>query len=359
MSMMIQSGRFASAAPVIGTYIDPAQLTGPGGANISLSNANLTATKSASNSIAHAIAKHGKITGKWRFQVTVDVMPMAGGELGIGVVGPVFNRNTYQGGDNQGGGFVSDGRQGTNGGYGASGLAAWVVGAVLDVYVDADAKKVWFGRNGVISGDPTAGTGGVSLASAVRAFYPNLYMHGGNGVLTANFSGPFTHALHPAYGAWSATTTVTKANARGFLIYSKGPAIYFGHTIGEIGLRAVSGGTNWLTGGTAVAQGNDGNVPGNVVDGNPLTFWSYSPGGGANQVPSWIYAYAAAPGDAQYFVIQARAGAGGEQLQAPTLTDLYLSADGTNYEKVLLNYDWGAWTPGTPGQLKELAIPAF
>lgn len=356
MSMIIQPSRFGSAGGILNpTWIDPAQTD----ALVTLSNSNRTVTKSATNSVAHCVGKHGKITGKWRFQVEVGTLAMSGGELGVGCVGPLFGRTYYQGGDTQGGGMVSDGRQGTNGGYGASGLGAWAATDILDVYLDADAKKVWFGKNGTIAGDPTAGTGGVSLASAVKAFFPNLYMHGGNGVLTANFAGPFSHNLHPTFQPWSDAIATTKANARGLLIYSRGPAIYFGHTIGEIGLLATSGGTNWLTGGTAVAAGSDSNVPANVLDGNPLTFWSHSPGGGANQVPSWIYGYVGSPGDAEYIMIQARAGASGEQWQAPTMTDLYLSEDGLSYDKVIASYDWGAWTPGTPGQIKELAVPAF
>lgn len=360
MSMVINPNRFGPA-PVIGTYVDPTQLAGPGGANITLSNGNLTAEKSAVNSVAHAIAKHGKLTGKWRYQVTYDTAPISGGELGVGVVGPLFNRNSYQGVDNQGAGMVSDGRQGTNGAYAASGLGAWTVGDVLDVYVDADARKVWFGKNGVFSGDPTAGTGGVSLGSAVRAFYPNLYMHGGSGKLTANFSGPFTHNLHPAYGGWSAQQTTDRDTFRAAMIYIRS-AGYFAHCVGEFFISTTSGGSNMLTGGTANARASSsGNVPAYAIDGNSATWWEDIVNGGSGQGPSYLSVDLGSNASrlARYLAIQARAGSGGEQLQAPTLFDLYFSPDNVSWEKAAIGLTFSAFPPQTPGLKQEIAIPAF
>lgn len=339
-----------------GTTIDLADTD----ANITLSNGDKTAL-SGTTGFKSARLKHGKGTGKWRFQVTIDAMPAT--EIGIGVSGPFYPRGTYLGYDRQGIGYIQDNRVVYNSSTYGAGPGAYAAGDVIDVYVDADARIVWFAKNGVVLGDPTAGTGGYSLhASFLPSIFPHLYLYGNGCQVTIETDGAWAYpGAHPSFQAWSAEQATTKANALGLLIVSRGPAIFYGHTIGEIGLRATSGGANWLIGGTASAYGA-AQPAANAVDGNPLTFWEHSPGGGANQYPSWIAAYAAAPGLAEYVMVQARSGNIGEELQAPTLSDLYLSADGVNYDKVQIGYDWGAWTgvpSGTPGQVKEHAIPDF
>lgn len=360
MSMIIQPARFSSGPPIVGTTLYSAGALGPGAANVAFSNGDLTVTKSASNSVTHVRAKHGKITGKWRFQMTVNVLPMAGGEIGVGVSGPFAITSSYLGADTHGVDFINDGRWGTAGGFGASGLGVWAAGDVIDVYVDADAKKVWFGRNGTVSGNPTAGTGGFNMSGLIPAFYPEAYMHGGNGQETLNFAGPFTHNLHPAFLPWSASRVVSKTNARGVGLYIRSVG-YFAHCIGELKASAASGGANLLLGGTASAQGSSsGNVPGRAIDGNDATWWEYTVNGGSNQNPAWFYADSGVAGQTfNYLAVQARAGSGGEQLQAPTLFDLYLSADGVSYETQMLNIALAAFPPQTPGLIREIAIADF
>lgn len=362
MGMLIQPSRFGGSAPVVGTTLYPAGVLGAGAADVTFSNGDLTVTKSASNSVTHVRAKHGKVTGKWRFQATVDVLPMSGGEIGIGISGPFAAYNTFLGADTHGVDFINDGRWGTNAGFDASGLGAWTAGDVIDVYVDADAKKVWFGKNGTISGNPTAGTGGFTLTGLIPAFYPEAYMHGGNGKETFNFAGPFTHSLHPTFLPWTATRAASKTNVQGVGIYIRSLG-YFAHCIGEMMASAAPGGTNILLGGTASAEGYNGSggggAPFRAIDGNDATWWEFARGS-ANQPPSWIYADSGVAGQtANYFAIQARAGSGGEQLQAPTLFDLYLSADGVSYETQMIGVVLSAFPPQTPGQIQEIAIADF
>lgn len=325
-------------------------------AAITLSNDDKTATAS-SGSANHVRAVHGKGTGKWRFQVTIDDLP--GAEIGLGISGPYFNRGTYLGVDRHGINYVYDNRVVYNSTTYGSGPGAYTTGDVIDVYVDATARKVWFAKNGTVSGDPTAGTGGFNLhASFVGSIFPHAYIAINGGEVTMETEGGWAYpGSHPSYLPWSAEQEASKTNARGFLVVSRGPNIWYGHTIAEIGLLATTGGSNLLAGGTATSAGGSGQS--NVIDGNTATFWEHSPGGGMNQVPSYIEAHIASPVSVEFFMIRARAGSIGEELQAPTLSDLYISADDINFDKVLIGYDWGAWTPGTPGEYKELAIPSF
>lgn len=356
--MIIQPARFGAAIdPSLFNRLDPDDVA-PG---VTLSNGNLTALKNATTSASHMTGKYGKQTGKWRFQVTVDVLP--GAELGVGICGPLFNRGSYLGSDGHGVGMVSDGRAGTVGGFGPTGLGAWAVGNVLDVYVDCDAKKVWFGKNGVIAGDPTAGTGGIGMNSAfTKAMYPDLYMYIANGKMTANFSGPFTHNLHPAYLPWTATQPVDKHNFRAAMFYMDDVG-WYAHAAAEFMLRETSGGANLLAGGTAGAQAStDGTTAAMGLDGNATTSWIHS-NGSMNQGPSFFTAdmgsFAARPAD--FIAIQARQGTIGEADQAPRNVRLFLSPDNVGWYKAGTAYVFGtglgSWTGQNPGQIKEFAIP--
>lgn len=358
MSMIIQPARFGAAIdPALFNRLD-ADDVAPG---VTLSNANLTATKNATTGASHMTGKYGKSSGKWRFQVTVDVLP--GAELGVGICGPLFNRGSYLGSDPHGVGMVSDGRAGTNGGFGASGLAAWAVGNVLDVYVDCDAKRVWFGRNGTVSGNPTAGTGGVGMHSAyTKAMYPDLYMYIANGKMTANFSGPFTHNLHPDFLPWTASQPTDKHNFRGAMFYMDDVG-WYAHAAAEFMLRETSGGANLLAGGTASALAStDGTTAAMGLDGNPATSWIHS-NGAMNQGPSFFAAdmgsFAARPAD--FIAIQARAGFSGEARQAPRNVRLFFSPDNLAWFKagtaIVFGVGLDDWAGANPGVIKEFAIP--
>jgi hypothetical protein len=352
--MIIQPGRFTTFPVALGTSIDPNQ----NDSLVTLSNGNLTATKSATNSVAHSIAKHGKIAGKWRFQVSVDTLPMSGGELSVGCSGPFFNRNNFLGSDVHGGSFVSDGRQGVNGSFGLNGLGTWSTSDVIDVYVDADARQMWFGKNGSISGNPTTGASGISLPSFTRAFFPTLYMHGGNGQLTANFSGPFTHSLHPDYIPWDTDQTCDRDTFRAAMIYIRSPG-YFAHCIGELSISTTTFGTNLLTGTASSAGISSGNGPSNAFDGNTSTWWEHTVNSGvSDQGPSWIANDLGTHGiqNARFLALRARSGTGGEQWQAPTLFDLYFSSDGISWEKGQANNVLAAFDGSIPGINQEISI---
>lgn len=357
MSMMVQSGRFGGGvAPVVGTTFDPADSD----VGLTLSNGDKTVTATTTG-FKSARPLHGKGTGKWRFQVTIDAF--VGAELGIGVSGPFYTRGIYLGYDRQGINYVRDNRVVYNGATAGNGAGAYTTGAVIDVYVDATARKVWFAKNGVVSGDPTAGTGGYTLhASFVASIFPHVYLHGAGCEVTIETDGAWDYpGAHPTFLPWSAEQAATKAAARGFLIVSRGPALYYAHALAEIGLLQSSGGTNIVAGGTGFARASgSGSNPGLMLDGNVATYWEDSPGGGPNQYPSYFGAYAAAPAAVTHIMLQSRPGFSGEAQQAPTLTDIYLSADDKNFDKVQVGYDWGAWMASSPaGPLKEYAIPDF
>jgi hypothetical protein len=198
------------------------------------------------------------------------------------------------------------------------------------------------------------------MTGLIPAFYPEAYMHGGNGKETFNFAGPFTHSLHPTFLPWSASRIVDKTNVKAVGLYIRSVG-YFAHCIGELKASAASGGTNILLGGTATAQGSSsGNTPGKAIDGNDATWWEFQVNGSQNQGPAWYNAVSPTSGNTvNYLAVQARAGSGGEQLQAPTLFDLYLSADGVSYETQMIGIVLSAFPPQTPGQIQEIAIADF
>lgn len=356
MSMIIQPARFGAAIdPSLFNRLDADDIA-PG---VTLSNSNLTATKNATTGASHMTGKYGKASGKWRFQATIQVLP--GAELSVGICGPLFNRGSYLGSDPHGVGAVSDGRAGTNGSFGGM-LSAWAVGDVIDVYVDCDAKRVWFGKNGTISGNPTAGTGGIAMHSAfTKAMYPDLYMYIANGKTTANFSGPFTHNLHPTFLPWTATQPADRYNFRAATFYMDDVG-WYAHAAAEFMLRPTSGGANLLLGGTASALvANDGTTAAMGLDDNPATSWIHS-NGSMNQRPSF---FAVDMGSnaarlANYIAIQARAGTSGEARQAPRNVRLFVSPDNVAWYKtggdIVFGVGLDSWTGQTPGQIKEFAL---
>lgn len=359
MVMLIQSGRFGGASSGIldPTWLDPSHK----GANMALSNNNLTVTKAVAGK-QHATARHGKASGKWRYQATIT--DHVANEYTIGVIDFIGTRTEWLGSDSHGAGLVSDGRKASNGSAPVGGgITQFADGDVVDVYVDADAKLIWFGKNGVISGNPTAGTGGTSLASMSPAFFPDIFMDAANNVVTLNFGGPFTHNLHPTFLPWSAVKIATRDNFRAALINIRDTG-WFGHSVAELALRMGSGGANVLQGAAGAAQ----NVyqtfaAANAFDGNGQTEW-VGVNGGQNQGPLWLRGDTGSGGkafDTLELTGLTNRGAGSE-MQIPTLFDLWLSPDNIAWDKAAIGLTFPAWplvgtAPNTT--TRQLAIPAY
>lgn len=339
-----------------GAYLDPSQTDN----TITLSNGGLTARKNNTTGVAHTVGNMGKVTGKWRFQVTIDAHPAA--EIGIGLSSLYFSRTNYLGDSINSISHVSDGRvvysNSSVANYGA--LSA---GMVIDIYVDADAKKVWYGRNGTISGDPVAGTGGLALPSFPKAFYPHIYMYIANSQVTMNFTGPFTYTGAAGYAPWGVghVMAADRDNFRGALMYIRSTG-YFAHAMAEFRISQTAGGTNLLLGGTATASTSLAGVgPERAFDGNSATDWEAQPSGNsATQGPAWIAVDLGtqAARNARFFAVQARNGTSGEADQAPVLFDLYLTADNVSWEKVQGTIVLNKFIGATPGGIQELPLLA-
>lgn len=290
---------------------------------IALSGSNLVATKNATTGYANVLARYGKSSGAWRFQVTID---NAGtGEIGIGMGNLFTNMGTYLGGPD-GNSFIYVNSGGSFGGRilkGNSDLSTTVptftTGDVIDVY--CDLASVWFAKNGtLIEGSVALNTGGVGLAGITPAFYPAAMLQASNAQVTFNFGAtPFTYpAVSGASGftAWTAAEPYSLASYRrlGIRIRSDG---FFGHGIAEFRPRAVTGGSSLATGGTAIERGHLSTfVAADMFDGNASTFWFDQPSGGVeSQVPSWCgYDYGAtASRTATLLALTARNGAGEAQ----------------------------------------------
>lgn len=118
-------------------------------------------------------------------------------------------------------------------------LATWVTGSVLMMAVDAGAAKVWFGVDGVwANGDPAAGTGGISRATAGLFFGCGAFVHATEGPhkITARFAaGAQTYA--PPTGFTAVDGGGAPATITGTLAATEGGA----DTVSITGAVAVSG----------------------------------------------------------------------------------------------------------------------
>jgi hypothetical protein len=169
------------------------------GGSITLSNGDLTASNATSDE-SYVRATTAKTTGKWYWEITVDVMAAAG-DCFIGIVVPgtsttirvvnAINQPRCM--------FRSDGTR-YDGSVTANGGPSYTVGDVVMFAWDATADKFWAGKNGTWhgSGDPAAGTGqqssGFASGGAVApAFGPDNSP--GTTTVTANFGPTFAYTI--------------------------------------------------------------------------------------------------------------------------------------------------------------------
>lgn len=269
-----------------GVTLDPGDVEG----GITLSNGDLTATRDSSAAAfrSWAIATDGVASGKRRFQVTIDASSTS--EFTIGLVGPAYlSRSTYLGqnaqsiGLNHGGGGGSGAGVIYNAGTQYGGGTTLPTGAVVDVFMDADAGKVWFAKNGVIlNGDPAAGTGGTTVTMG-KAWYPAAWLYGPSTAVTFNFGDTAWAYSFPSLTAFTGVTQATDppASFRSVRLLVRDTG-YFGHSAAEIELMASSGGANILNGSTITASASifnpSGNPVSNWVDANAATWAATSHG---------------------------------------------------------------------------------
>ena len=140
----------------------------------------------------------GQSTGKWYWEVTLTTQSTAALKVGIANA----NATGELGDTATGWGYIiqSNGNngQGVHNGSTTSTYSTFTTGDVLNVAVDIDAGKIWWGKNGtyVNSGVPASGTGAVytDVSGTIYPAASNIDKGGGSGVLDWNFGQrPFTY----------------------------------------------------------------------------------------------------------------------------------------------------------------------
>jgi hypothetical protein len=189
------------------------------GANLTLSNAHLTVNNSTTESTHRTqAATMGMTTGKWYWEVyannsaNVDI---------CGVISDDFVLENYVGGSGSSAGWgynTSTGSYYPGAGWSSSGTApAHPSSGIIMVAFDADAKKMWFGKQGTWNtaaggvGVPDAGTNPTFTYSGTKTvFFPAVSMYYNTGSWTFNFGQrPFEYT--PPAGFKSLNTTNLQA----------------------------------------------------------------------------------------------------------------------------------------------------
>lgn len=130
----------------------------------SLSNNDLISTQTATGEL-NSYSTTTKNTGKWYWEIEATTLLNGDGIFGI-VQNPTGG--SFPGGGNSGGiGIKENGTWWTSSapsGTTVTNVSATVSGDIMMFALDADASKLWFGKNGTWdnSGDPAAGTGDIA-----------------------------------------------------------------------------------------------------------------------------------------------------------------------------------------------------
>jgi hypothetical protein len=341
MGMVVNPYWFASTAA---TGLDSTDKSG----DMVLSNGNRTITMGGANS-SHVCGLYGKATGKWRYQVTYTTLTANAGATGCGLIEAGMTPNPYVGYDAKSihcsatgstGVFTSNATAYTHSGFAS--------GDILDVIADLDANKVWFAKNGVVlNGDPVAGTGGTTMSSMGKAWYPIMLSNRTGDVFTVNFDGGFTYS-YTGYSAWGTSTpaaTATTFRAARVCI-GVGSNGNFSHSYAEAEFMASSGGANILSGATGSASLTiTSGAVANHVDGNASTFCAMGNTGVAIQVAGWFSYDLGSSGtrNATHFAIRSRSDGG---TQTPPRVNLAVSADNTVFWKLKAGITFAAWSAG-------------
>lgn len=169
-------------------------------ADIALSGGDLIATVGAAGGYRSVRATVSKTTGKWYFEVTVNTF--GSGEGPFIAICPVGSSLATQLGN-----AVEESAYFANGGYVLENgsltyfLSSYSAGDKVGAYVDIDAGKVWYAKNGVVDvGDPETGSTNHAGFTPGTAMYPATCLNGGSPGDKA--TGDFT-VSSGSYAAWA------------------------------------------------------------------------------------------------------------------------------------------------------------
>lgn len=185
------------------TTLDPANK----GADITLSNENLTATKSSNNDFDSVSSVLGVSDGKWYWEITLNSngSPSFFAFVGVGTSG--VSTSNYVGQNSSGYGFYQDdGNVYTSATPSAYGSAWETNGITVRVALDADNGKVWFSTSETWpnSGDPSTGANPAfsGLTGVIYAWISLFRSSTPAHVMTANFGqSAFSYSVPSGYNA--------------------------------------------------------------------------------------------------------------------------------------------------------------
>lgn len=182
--LLLGSGAAAAPAPTYATW-NPADK----GANIVLSNGDLSATNASLGSWHSVRATLAKSTGKWQFEVTIDAS-VGAAAIAIGVANSSANISNYVGSDANGWSYYGANGNKTNSGSGAAYGATFQQGDIITCYYDADTGTLGFMKNGADQGTIATGFSG--------EIFPMISIYTSSEAITANFGA--TSMTYPKAG---------------------------------------------------------------------------------------------------------------------------------------------------------------
>lgn len=185
---------------------------------LTLANGNLDNTQSGGGAYAMAKSTFGLSTGKWYWEVLITARPtIFDSRFSIGISSPSETTGSYVGSTSGGYGIfgstsvAADGSKVNNGSFTAVTGAGFTTNDVLMFAFDADAGKLWFGKNGtwLESGAPASGTNAQFTSIPAGTYLPAISSYSGTGYTSSasNNFGQRPFAYTPPAGFLSLCTT--------------------------------------------------------------------------------------------------------------------------------------------------------
>lgn len=158
---------------------------------VTLSGGNLTYTHSGtSGNDASCRANVGKSSGKWYWECLLVDKGIGSSAACAAIATPSATLLDYIGSDAYGWSYLDVNGWIYHGGVGGNwGASPYTTGDVVNIALDMDNGKVWFGKNGVWqgAGDPVAGTG-PAFSSITGTVYPACGSYDNGAQITARFA---------------------------------------------------------------------------------------------------------------------------------------------------------------------------
>ncbi len=126
---------------------------------ITLSNGNLTATRTAGSS-GRTRATVGVSSGKYYFEVRADLVSASSGIWGVGVANLAQSNGAFIGGDANSWAYYNDGKKYNLSASGVAFGATFTTADVIGIAYDMTLGRIWFAKNNTwqASGDPANNT---------------------------------------------------------------------------------------------------------------------------------------------------------------------------------------------------------